>query len=111
MERLGLVALPAGRDWRTYAGPVGFLLAVTIAVALLRGQLTGSSHPAAAAHAVTHAHARVHVSKAKRVYVVKAGDTLAAIAGRTGVSLNRLIALNPKVSPTALFIGEKLNLQ
>jgi LysM repeat protein len=111
MERLGLVALPAGRDWRTYAGPVGFLLAVTIAVALLRGQVTGSGHPAAARHPVKHPNAKVHVARAKRVYVVRAGDTLGAIAARTGVSLDKLIALNPKVSPTALFIGEKLNLR
>jgi LysM repeat protein len=42
---------------------------------------------------------------------VRAGDTIEGIASRTGVPQARLLALNPKVSPTALFIGEKLRLR
>jgi spore germination protein YaaH len=112
MERLGLVAVTGSRGWRLYAGPIAFLLAATLAVGLLRGQI-GSGHTTAPPKrvAVTHTHPKPHAPAAKRIYVVRAGDTLAAIATRTGIPLDRLVSLNPRVSPTALFIGEKLDLR
>lgn len=44
-------------------------------------------------------------------YVVKNGDTLTAIAHRTGVSVVRIQQLNPKVDPQILIAGEKLKLR
>jgi LysM repeat protein len=44
-------------------------------------------------------------------YVVKAGDTLARIAERTGVPIDRLIALNPTVDPQALVTGQRIKLR
>ena len=112
MERLGLVAVTGSRSWRLYAGPIAFLLAATVAVGLLRGQIGGRHATAPPKRAaVTHTHPRAHAPAPKRIYVVRAGDTLGAIATRTGIPLDRLVSLNPKVSPTALFIGEKLNLR
>ena len=112
MERLGLVAVTGSRSWQLYAGPIAFLLAATVAVGLLRGQIGGHHATAPPKRAaVTHTQARAHAPAPKRIYVVRAGDTLGAIATRTGVPLVRLVSLNPKVSPTALFIGEKLNLR
>jgi LysM repeat protein len=46
----------------------------------------------------------------RRTYVVRPGDTIEAISTRTGVAQAKILALNPKVSPTALFIGERLRL-
>jgi LysM repeat protein len=46
----------------------------------------------------------------RRTYVVRPGDTIEAISTRTGVAQTKILALNPKVSPTALFIGERLRL-
>jgi LysM repeat protein len=46
-----------------------------------------------------------------RVYTVRAGDTLGSIAQSTGVPLERLRRLNPKLEPTALFIGQQLRLR
>lgn len=48
-----------------------------------------------------------------RFYVVKSGDTLSAIAARTGVPLTRLTALNPAVSapPYSLQAGQRLRLR
>jgi spore germination protein YaaH len=107
MDRLGLVAAPGGRPWRVYAAPAAFLLAATIAIGLLRGDLRGRTHPAAAKRPPAAAHAKAH---RHRVYVVRAGDTIEAISTRTSVPQAKILALNPKVSPTALFIGEKLRL-
>lgn len=45
-----------------------------------------------------------------RVYVVKPGDTLSAVAERTGVPLETIEQLNPDVDPQALLAGQRLKL-
>jgi LysM repeat protein len=107
---VGVVALP-GRAWRTYAGPVAFLLVATIAVALVRGELRHHGSPGGV---TTPAHITRPPAKVKprpSVYVVRAGDTIDAIAAKTKVPAATLLRLNPRVSPTALFIGEKIQLR
>jgi LysM repeat protein len=47
----------------------------------------------------------------KAVYVVKPGDTLTAIAGKTGIPVTELKELNPEVDPQILVEGEKLKLR
>lgn len=41
-------------------------------------------------------------------YVVEPGDTLTAIAEKTGVSLRRLQALNPDLDPQTLTAGQEI---
>ncbi|HEX6752683.1 MAG TPA: LysM domain-containing protein [Solirubrobacterales bacterium] len=48
---------------------------------------------------------------APATYEVKSGDTLLAIASRTGVSVARIEALNPEVDPQILIAGETLKLR
>ena len=111
MERLGVVAAGLGGSRRAYAGPIALLAAATIAIGLLQAHARShhASPPAPAAPRVVHVK---HQPKPHhQFYVVRAGDTLDAIARRTGVPLRHLIVLNPNVSPTALFIGEKLHLR
>jgi nucleoid-associated protein YgaU len=109
MGRLGVVAIPGGR-WRAYAGPAALLVAVTVTVALLRGGLRSSDHHAAPPRPAVHAALKPSARQVHRTYVVRAGDTIEAISTRTGVPQARILSLNPKVSPTALFIGERLRL-
>ncbi len=106
-----MVAAGFPRNPRAYAGPIALLAAATLTVGLVQAHLRShrASPPAPAAPRVVHTK---HQSKATHTfYVVRAGDTLTAIAARTGVSLGHLRVLNPNVSPTALFIGEKLHLR
>ena len=105
-----MVGTITGRGWRAYAGPLAFLLAATIAIGLLRGHLVGhgASPPAPAKTAVRVK--PVH-RPARRLYVVRAGDTIEAIASRTNTTTAQILELNPTVSPTALFIGEKIRLR
>jgi hypothetical protein len=111
MDRLGVVAAPGRRNWRMYAGPAAFLLAATIAVALIRTEFHGQRHATAPLKpAAAHAPAR-HRPAVHRLYVVHSGDTIAAISAKVHVPQARILALNPKVTPTALFIGEKLRLR
>jgi LysM repeat protein len=103
------------RSWKPLIAPAAFLLAATIAVVVLRGVLQGghatrSAPPARAAHTAPVKRTPPPVAH-HRVYTVRAGDTLSAIAERTGVTLARIMALNPKLQPTALFIGEKIRLE
>jgi Tfp pilus assembly protein FimV len=44
-------------------------------------------------------------------YRVKPGDTLSAIAAKTGVPLATLEQLNPKLNPNALQVGQRLRLR
>jgi LysM repeat protein len=104
------------RNWRPYAAPAAFLLAATIAVLVARGFLHhgGSAAPVRAHRTTTTAPAaKHHAAPASRaqLYTVRAGDTLTAIAARSGVPLARIRDLNPKLEPTALFIGEKIRLR
>lgn len=48
--------------------------------------------------------------KPPRTYVVKSGDTLTAVAERTGVALAEIQRLNPDVDPNALQTGQRLKL-
>jgi LysM repeat protein len=116
MERLGLVALPRGRAWRPFLGPVALLLAATIAVGLIRTEFRShKSSPtrptAAAVHGAASQRAKTAKPKGRTFYVVRAGDTISGIAGKTRIATSTLLKLNPKVTPTALFIGEKIRLR
>jgi LysM repeat protein len=114
----GVVADPqqgpllGGRSWKAFAAPAAFLLAVTIAVVVLRS--TGGGSPAKTPSRPAHAAVKKPppgVTRAPRLYTVKAGDTVTDIAAKTHVSVVRIRALNPSVRPTALFVGEKIRLR
>jgi LysM repeat protein len=49
-------------------------------------------------------------TKRKRTYTVKAGDTLSAIAVKTGVSLATIERLNPKLDADTLHAGQKVRI-
>jgi LysM repeat protein len=46
-----------------------------------------------------------------KFYVVRAGETLSAIAVKTHVPLSRILAMNPLVSPNSLQTGQRLRLR
>jgi LysM repeat protein len=109
-------------DWRRYAAPAAFLLAVTVAVVLIRsglhaGRPVGANTPAAPTvphkrvSTTTTTHVSTSKSTAKGYWTVKAGDTFGVISSQTGVPLATLQQLNPKVSSTSLFIGEKIRVK
>src|SRR5262249_30753148 len=108
LERVGLVEAP-NRGWGVYAGPAGCLPAATVAVIVVRAEWrhATASGPGAPAH-VTRKPA---APRGRAFYIVRAGDTLDAIAVKVKVSVARLLKLNPRLSPTALFIGERIRLR
>jgi LysM repeat protein len=88
------------------------LVAVIVATALVvRSGLGSTHHPSAASKT------RLPVTSRKlpkhRFYVIRPGDTLSAIAAKTGVSVGELQTLNPSLAadPNALQTGQRLRLR
>jgi LysM repeat protein len=92
------------------------LAAVTFGVYLIvHSTLAPSRHP------VTHPNAVVvngrrqvrHTRRGPKFYVVKPGDTLSAIASKTGVSMGSLTSLNSSLAsaPNSLQTGQRLRLR
>ena len=107
-----------------YGAPALFLLAVTIAVLLIRSGLGGGgsgttttrsgpvTHPSTAPTpppGTTRQGATTTTSG--RLYTVAAGDTFGSISAKTGVPIAQLEQLNPGVSSNSLQVGQKLRVK
>ena len=90
---------------------VALVGAVVVVIAVISGSL-GSSSSSTKHHGHAHAakkHARPKTKAAS--YEVQTGDTLTAIAHKTGVSVATIRTLNPEIDPQILIAGEKLKLR
>ena len=96
------------------------LLAVVVAVVFVvsssgtsSGGTTTTTRPAATAtkHAKTRRTADERAAKGRKVYHVKAGDTLSSIASATGVSADQITELNPSLDPQGLQVGQAIKLR
>jgi LysM repeat protein len=107
-------------DWRRYAAPAAFLLAVTIAVVLIRSGMNAGKPKSPAV--VPSVPSRRHVvtttpkkptrrTQAPRFWTVQAGDTFAVISSKTGVPVATIARLNRNASSTSLYIGEKIRIR
>jgi LysM repeat protein len=93
---------------------VGALLATVVIVAGSVGG-DGNGHGHHGRHANHHAKHKKS-GKGKQVktpatYVVQSGDTLTAIAAKTGVSVAEIQQLNPSIDPQILVEGQRLKLR
>lgn len=82
------------------AAPVAFLVAMTIAVLVVRSALredAPATQPAA-----------TQPRSGAATVVVRAGDTLDGIAGRTGTTVEAILRLNPGIDPEALRVGQRV---
>ena len=84
------------------------VLIVVVANSLGGGSSTGSGTDTSVKTVTAKSQKK---APAKAVYVVQNGDTLTAIAHKTGVSVVRIQDLNPNVDPQILISGEKLKLR
>lgn len=107
-------------DWRRYVAPAAFLLAVTIAVILIRSGMNSgkpaTTTPVASVPSGRHVVTTTSKKPSKRpqtqhFWTVQAGDTFAVISSKTGVPVATIARLNPKTSSTSLFIGEKIRIR
>lgn len=90
---------------------IALVAAALIVVVVISSAVNDSSsngHHKSKHHA--HKEAARHRTKAK-TYTVQTGDTLTAIAHKTGVPVAEIKALNPTVDPQILIAGETLKLK
>jgi LysM repeat protein len=72
---------------------------------------TGSSTATKKTAAKKNSRRSTSGSRTKSAYTVQVGDTLGAIATKTGVSLSTIESLNPNVDPHALVAGQQIRLK
>jgi LysM repeat protein len=105
--------------WRRYgkrfAAPAAFLLAVTVAVLLVRAGLktndpsdTTSLRTQTVSTPVTTA---AVPPRRRRYYRLKAGETLSDVAIKFGTSVEQLLTLNSGIQPTNLTVGERIRVK
>ena len=111
---------PSRAQVARFAAPAAFLLAVTIAVLLVRAGLAGSEEPAATpatttqtttAATTTTTTAPATTRPRRRFYEIQSGDTFATVATRFDTTVEQLLILNPDVDPTELRIGQKIRVR
>jgi LysM repeat protein len=90
---------------------VALVVAVLVVVIVVGSAMSGdSSSSHRNSRQATHKEAKRHRTKAK-TYTVQTGDTLTAIAHKTGVPVAEILALNPEVDPQILIAGQTLKLK
>jgi LysM repeat protein len=106
------------RGWRAevkrYAAPVAFLAAVTIAVLLVRSGLRADSSPGPTTSVVATTNTTPTVVKRRprpKYYRLRAGETLSDVALRFHTTVENLLALNPKVKPNQLTVGQRIRVK
>lgn len=108
-----------------YAAPAAFLLAVTIAVLIVRAGLSNGAETTPAATttiatttavtveeppATTSAGTTTEATGAE-FYEIEPGDTLADVADRFDTTVEQLLVLNPDADPVALTIGQRIRVK
>jgi LysM repeat protein len=105
------------RGWRAelkrYGAPAAFLLAVTIAVLLVRSGLRHHAAPpvTTTVKTTTTTTTTPPVTRRPRYYKLRAGETLSDVAVRFNTTVEQLLALNPHVKPTALIVGQRIRVR
>ena len=108
---MGSLGLVDRRRVARVAAPLAFLAAVTVAVLLVRAGLDEASSRGETTTPTATAPTTTTPTPARRFYRIRAGDTLAAIAPRFGLTEAELVALNPGIEPTALHIGQRIRVR
>ncbi|HEX5374720.1 MAG TPA: LysM domain-containing protein [Solirubrobacterales bacterium] len=91
---------------------LALIAAFVLVVVAIGGALGGGSDDSSGQGRGEKAARRAEPRKpAPASYEIKSGDTLLAIAHRTGVSVARIERLNPEVDPQILIAGETLKLR
>jgi LysM repeat protein len=89
-----------------YLAPFALVVAAVVVVVVAKG--AGGSDGSAPANVKPATTVTRHARS--RFYTVRSGDILSRVAETTGVSVTRILALNPHVDPNALRPGQRLRL-
>lgn len=93
------------------AAALALVVAVVVVIAVIAAGMSGSdSSSSHRQKSHSNQQQKKHRTKAK-TYTVESGDTLTAIAHKTGVPVAEILALNPEVDPQILIAGQTLKLR
>jgi LysM repeat protein len=116
------------RELTRYGAPAAFLVAVTIAVLLVKAGLSGgggstttvtasaTTRPTTTGRTTTRlvltsptgTTTTTTTAQEGEYYVIETGDTLGTIAEKYDTTVEELVRLNPGVDPTALRVGDRI---
>ncbi len=97
---------------KRYGAPAAFLLAVTIAVLLVRAGLqTDPGATTATTVGTTTVKTTPIPPRKRRFYRLRSGETLSDVAIRFDTSVAELLALNPGIEPTNLTVGQRIRVK
>lgn len=115
------------RELTRYGAPAAFLLAVTIAVLLIKSGLDSGSKEQTVAARTTTAHTTTAAAPTTTItltgsatvdttstpanaqyYTIQSGDTLGAIASQYNTSVDQLLTWNPGLDPAGLQPGQRI---
>jgi LysM repeat protein len=115
------------RELTRYGAPAAFLLAVTIAVLLIKSGLDSGTKEQTTAAPTTTAHTTTAAAPTTTItltgsptvstttapanaqyYTIQSGDTLGSIASQYNTSVDQLLTWNPGVDPSSLQPGQRL---
>ena len=110
-------AMEGWRNPARYIVPLALAASVTATYLIVHHALGNKDSSTTSATVLTtstvahrHGNSGSGSSKAK-FYVVKAGDSLSAIADKTGVPMSTIERLNPHLNPNALQLSQRLRLR
>jgi LysM repeat protein len=92
------------------AAALALVVAVLVVVVVATNAMSGDSSSPDHRDKTQPQKETKHRTKAK-TYTVESGDTLTAIAHKTGVPVAEILALNPEVDPQILIAGQTLKLK
>jgi spore germination protein YaaH len=97
------------RNRARYLAPIALAATIAGTYVIVHNTLTAKQ---TTSHSQAAGRPRVHGRFARaKFYAIRPGDSLTAIAIRTGIPLTTLEALNPSVDPNALQTGQRLRLR
>jgi LysM repeat protein len=99
-----------------FIAPIALVVVAIACFMVLTNQDSDTATPAATTKAKTTTKTTTNSSgdtvvSTKKTYVVRAGDSFAAIAEKENVDVDTLQELNPDIDPRALQPGQKLKLR
>jgi LysM repeat protein len=90
---------------------LALVLAVLVIVVVVSAAMNGSDSNGSHHHKHQAQKENKQPRTKAKTYTVQNGDTLTAIAHKTGIPLSEIMALNPGVDPQILTAGEVLKLK
>ena len=102
----------AARSQARYLAPIALVVVtIVLIVVVANSGGGGSSHSSKSPPAAARQAAARSARPTRNKYIVKPGDSLLAIAQKTGVPTDALQRLNPDIDPQVLVPGQRLKLR